>query len=306
MTRGLRRWAALHAQSFTGAVARLAREPIATTMTVLVIAIALALPSGLRVLVGNATALSTGWQSAADFGVYLEPEVSEARARALVGEVGARPDVAHVELVTSAEALADFRERSGFGAALDALEHNPLPHTIVVRPAGGPEADLESLAAALGAHAEVDFVQLDTEWVERLRAILTLATSIVDVVSAVLGVGVALVIGNTIRLEINNRAAEIEIVKLVGGTDAFIRRPFLYLGFVYGLAGAGAAAVLIMVVLVLLKEPAAALADLYGSDFRPGGLSFLDACVLIGGGAALGWAGAALATARHLQAIEPG
>ncbi len=306
MTRGLRRWAALHAQSFTGAVARLAREPIATTMTVLVIAIALALPSGLRVLVGNVTALSASWQGAADFGVYLEPGISEARARELAGEIGARPDVEHVDLVTSAAALADFRARSGFGPALDALEHNPLPHTVVVRPAGGPDADLETLAAALGAHVEVDFVQLDTEWVERLRAILALATSIVDVVSAVLGVGVALVIGNTIRLEINNRAAEIEVVKLVGGTDAFIRRPFLYLGFVYGLAGACAAAVLIVLVLALLREPAAALAELYGSDFRLGGLTLIDTGVLISGGAALGWAGAALATARHLQAIEPG
>ena len=301
----MRRWASLHVQSFASALARLGREPIATAMTVLVIAIALALPSGLRVFVRNVSALSAGWEGAADFGVYLEPGTDEARARALADEIAGRADVAHVDLVTSDEALADFRARSGFGAALDALEHNPLPHTIVVRPAGGPDADIEGLGAALGALPDVDFVQLDTEWVRRLRAILELATYIVDVVSAMLGVGVAVVIGNTIRLEINNRAAEIEVMKLVGATDAFIRRPFLYLGFTYGLAGAGAAALLITGVLVLLRDPAAALADLYGSDFRLAGLSPVDAGVLVGGGALLGLAGAALATSRHLQEIEP-
>jgi len=305
MTRALRRWASSHAQSLASAVGRLAREPIGTIMTVLVIAIALALPSGLRVLVANVSVLSSGWQGAADFGVYLRPETDVARARALADEIAARPDVARVDLITSDEALADFRARSGFGAALDALEHNPLPHTIVVRAADGPGSDVEGLAASLETYPDVDFVQLDTEWVERLRAILALAVYVVDVVSAVLGVGVALVIGNTIRLEINNRAAEIEVVKLVGGTDAFIRRPFLYLGFVYGLAGAGAAALLIAAVLALLRDPASALADLYGSDFRLAGLSLLDTGVLIGGGAALGLAGAALATARHLQEIEP-
>jgi len=305
MTARVRRWASLHAQSFASALGRLARDPLPTTMTVLVIAIALALPSGLRVLVANASALSGSWQGAADFGVYLSLGTGESRAAALADEIAARPDVAHVDLVTRDQALADFRARSGFGDALAALEHNPLPHTLVVRPVGGPESDLETLAAELGAFPEVDIVQLDTEWVERLRAILELATYIVDVVSAVLGVGVAVVIGNTIRLEINNRAAEIEVVKLVGGTDAFIRRPFLYLGFVYGFAGAAAATLLIAGVLALLREPASALADLYGSDFRLAGLSPLDTGVLLGGGAVLGWAGAALATIRHLQEIEP-
>jgi len=305
MRRAVRRWASLHVQSFASALARLAREPIATAMTVLVIAIALALPSGLRVFVQNVSTLSAGWEGAADFGVYLEPGTAEARARALANEIAGRPDVAHVDLVTSDQALADFRARSGFGAALDALEHNPLPHTLVVRPAGGAEADVEGLAAALGALPDADFVQLDTEWVRRLRVILELATYVVDVVSAMLGVGVAVVIGNTIRLEINNRAAEIEVMKLVGATDAFIRRPFLYLGFTYGLAGAGAAALLITVALALLREPASALADLYGSDFRLAGLRPLDAGVLVAGGALLGLAGAALATSRHLQEIEP-
>jgi cell division transport system permease protein len=305
MTRGLHHYSALHAQSFAGAVDRLARQPFATAMTVLVIAVALALPAGLRVLVGNVAALTGDWQGAADFSAYLAADVGDERAREIADEIERRDDVENVRLVSSDDALEDFRARSGLGGALDALDHNPLPHTLVVRPASGAAGDLESIAAALAAHAEVDMVQLDTEWVARLRAMLALAARVVDVATAVLGVGVVLVIGNTIRLEILNRAAEIEVVKLVGGTDAFIRRPFLYLGLCYGAGGAVAAAAVIEVALTLLSGPTSTLAALYGSDFRLAGLDLHEGGILLGGGALLGLAGAALATARHLRAIEP-
>lgn len=271
----------------------------------LVIAIALALPAGLRVIVNNVGSVSGSWQGAADFSVYLAEDVGDERAAALADEIRARDDVADVTLIDREQALADFRARSGFGAALDALEHNPLPHTLVVRPAGGASGSVEALAQALSADPAVHLVQLDTEWVARLRAILELTSRVVDVVTVLLGLGVVLVIGNTIRLEINNRSVEIEVMKLVGGSDGFIRRPFLYLGFWYGLGGALVAALLIAAALALLRSPAAALAALYGSDFRLAGLSASQAALLLGGGALLGWAGAGLATARHLRAIEP-
>lgn len=305
MIRGLRHYFSLHAQSFASAVDRLAGQPVATLLTLLVIGIALALPAGLRVLVGNAAAVAGNWESAADFSAYLDADATAERARELAAEIERRADVVSVQLVTKDDALADFRTRSGFGEALDALDHNPLPHTLIVRPASGATGDLEATAAALRALDGIDFVQLDTEWVARLRAMLALAARVVDVVTAVLGLGVVLVVGNTIRLEILNRAAEIEVVKLVGGTDAFIRRPFLYLGLCYGVSGAVAAAVLIAGALALLAAPAAAVADLYGSDFRLEGLSLSETGVLLGGGAVLGFMGAALATARHLRAIEP-
>lgn len=305
MIRGLRHYFSLHAQSFASAVDRLAGQPVATLLTLLVIGIALALPAGLRVLVGNASAVAGNWESAADFSAYLDADATAERARELAAEIEQRADVESVQLVTKDDALADFRTRSGFGEALDALDHNPLPHTLIVRPASGATGDLEATAAALRALDGIDFVQLDTEWVARLRAMLALAARVVDVVTAVLGLGVVLVVGNTIRLEILNRAAEIEVVKLVGGTDAFIRRPFLYLGLCYGVSGAVAAAVLIAGALALLAAPAAAVADLYGSDFRLEGLSLSETGVLLGGGAVLGFMGAALATARHLRAIEP-
>ena len=295
----------LHLQNFAGALRRLAQQPIATLLTVLVLAIAMALPAGLRVLVSNAGAVSGQWQSAADFTVYFKMDVPTERARAVAREIEARGDVGSVEFIERAAALAEFRTRSGFGDALDALEGNPLPDTLVVRPASGLAGDVEAVAAAIDALPETDIVQLDTQWVARLRAMLALAERVVNIATVLLALAVAIVVGNTIRLEINSRATEIEVTKLVGGTDAFIRRPFLYLGLCYGFAGAVLAALLMVVTLALVGPPVRELAALYGSDFRLAGLPLTESAALLGGGALLGWAGALLATARHLRAIEP-
>jgi cell division transport system permease protein len=286
-------------------VLRLARQPFATALTVLVIGIALALPAGLRVLVNNAGAVSASWQSAADFTVYLKLDVTQEAATRFARTIGARDDVGNVELIDRDEALDEFRAQSGFGEALEALDGNPLPHTLIVRPASGIEGDVESLAAAIRALPETDLVQLDTAWVGRLRAMLALAGRVVDLATLLLGLAVAIVVGNTIRLEINSRSVEIEVTKLVGGTDGFIRRPFLYLGLCYGLAGALLAAILLGLALLLLAPPVRALAALYGSSFTLQGLSLRESAILLAGGGLLGWAGAGLATARHLRAIEP-
>jgi cell division transport system permease protein len=301
----LRHYLALHRQNLGDALRRLASQPFASLLTVLVIAIALALPAGLRVLVGNVGALRDSWQGAADFAVYLKIDVSAENAARLTRTIGARPDVANVTLIDRAKALDEFRAKSGFGEALDALEGNPLPHTVVVRPKAGPAGNVETLASAIRALPEVDLVQLDTAWVARLQAILDLAGRMVDLATVLLGVAVVIVIGNTIRLEINGRAVEIEVVKLVGGTDGFIRRPFLYLGFWYGVIGAVAAAVIVEGALWALDPPVRAIAGLYGSGFELAGLTVRETAVLAVGGALLGWAGAWLATARHLRAIEP-
>jgi cell division transport system permease protein len=286
----MRRYLGLHRDNLVDAVRRLRRQPFATLLTVLVIAIALALPAGLRVLVGNLGSLSSGWQSAADFTVYFKLEVPTDRARALAREIAA---------------LEDFRAHSGFGSSLDALEGNPLPDALVIHPASGAAGDVEGVAAAIRKLPETDLVQLDTQWVARLRAMLALATRIVDLATVLLALAVAIVIGNTIRLEIQNRSAEIEVTKLVGGTDGFIRRPFLYLGLCYGLAGAVVAYLLIVGTLAILGSPVSRLTALYDSQFALAGLSLRETGVLLAGGALLGWLGAGLATARHLRAVEP-
>jgi cell division transport system permease protein len=301
----MKRYLALHIQNLVGSLGRLVRQPIASLLTSLVISIALALPAGLRVLVNNADVLSASWESVADFTVYLAPDTSDERAAELAAQIEARGDVTRVELITRDDALEDFRRSSGFGDALDALDTNPLPHTLVVRPSSEDLANIEALKTHLEGLTETDLVQLDTEWVARLRAMLELGRRFVDIVSVLLGVAVLVVIGNTIRLEINNRHEEIVVMKLVGGSDGFIRRPFLYTGLWYGLLGACGAAALIGVTLLLLGRPVAELAALYGSGFTLSGLGFGQLGLLLGGGAVLGLVGAALATARHLRSIEP-
>lgn len=295
----------LHAQNFLGSFGRLVRQPVGSSMTIVVIAIALALPAGLRVLVNNFEVLSGSWAGAIDFSVYLDLDVSEERARELARELESRDDVTQVVLVPRDEALKEFQSYSGFGAALDALEENPLPHALVVRPAGDSQQQVQALADELAALPETDLVQVDTAWVERLRTILLLVGRSVDLATVLLGLAVVLVIGNTIRLEINNRRTEIEVVKLVGGSDAFIRRPFLYMGLCYGLCGSVVAMLTIALSLLTLAGPVRALAGLYGSAFELRGLGASDALVLVATGGLLGWAGAGIATARHLRAIEP-
>jgi cell division transport system permease protein len=301
----MRHYFGLHRDNLVGAVKRLAIQPFASILTILVIATALALPAGLRVAVNNADAVSDSWQSAADFTVYLKMDVSEDAAKRTARSIEERADVAGVTLIDRDAALAEFRSESGFGEALDALDGNPLPHTLVVHPASGIATDVEALAKAVMQLPETELVQVDTAWVSRLRAMLALATRLVDFATAVLGLAVAIVVGNTIRLEINNRSVEIEVTKLVGGTDAFIRRPFLYLGLCYGLAGAFVALAVVGVGLLLLGPPVRAVAALYGSSFSLAGLSLAESGILLLGGAFLGWAGAGLAAARHLRAIEP-
>jgi cell division transport system permease protein len=301
----LSRYFGLHVRGCSESFQRIVSQPVGSCLTIMVIALALGLPASLRIVVNNAEILSSTWEGAADFTIYLKLDVSDDAAAAFAESVRELPEVASVELVDRTAALAEFRARSGFGAALDALDDNPLPNTLVVRPAGGAQADIGMLADALAERAETDIVQIDSEWVARLRGILLLLARVVDIVGVLVGLAVVLVIGNTIRLEINNRSTEIEVMKLVGGTDGFIRRPFLYLGAWYGLLGALAAAVLVATALALLRGPVGALADLYASTYRPSALNALETLVLIASGAALGWAGAWLASARHLRAIEP-
>jgi cell division transport system permease protein len=299
------RYFRLHFKTLGGALGRLGATPVGAALNVLVVAIALALPAAMQILIANAGSLSGALESAADFTVYLELDVDEDTGRTLATRIAEREDVASTRFVSRVEAMAEFKARSGFGDALDALDENPLPHAIVVRPAEDAIERIESLAAALMELEETDLVQLDSEWVARLNGMLALISRIVDIVTVLLAAAVVLVIGNTVRLEINNRSTEIEVLKLVGATDGFIRRPFLYMGFCLGVIGAVSAAALIGIALLLLARPVRDLAALYAADFALAGLSPGGFGLLVGGGALLGWAGAWLAAARHLRAIEP-
>jgi cell division transport system permease protein len=295
------------AQTLVGSLGRLAVHPVASLLTMGVIAIALALPLCLEVLLQNATTLTANWNEAFALSVYLDKPTGATRAEAIAREIQARGDVAAVRLVTAAQALAEFRDSSGFGAALDALADNPLPNTLIVTPSpsASSPAGMAALKTAIGAIANVAIVQLDTEWVQRLVAILDLLRGVVRLTGGLLAAGVILIIGNTIRLDIQNRRDEIEVMKLVGATDGFARRPFLWTGVWYGFGGGVAAVVLVGIAVAVLSGPADRLAGLYGSAFR---LRFLDArttCATVLVSALLGWAGSWLAATHHIRAINP-
>ncbi len=302
----MRIWLARHAQSCLASLGRLWRQPVGTLLTVLVIGIALALPAALGVLVRNAEALAGRWESVRDFSVYLQPGLAAERAGELAAALESRPGVATVQLITADDALAELRAASGFADLVDALERNPLPHTLIVRPApAAASAAIAALAAELQTLPEVELVQLDSDWVARLNAILSFVRRAIWVAATLLITAVIVIVGNTIRLDIQNQRADIEVAKLLGATDAFVRRPFLYTGLWYGLAGGTVALLLLLATLVLLGGPAEQLAALYGDRFEPLGLSRDGALALLAAAVAAGLAGAWLAVARHLVDIQP-
>lgn len=302
-------WLARHLQTLIGSLGRLSQQPLANLLTVLVIGIALALPACLQMLVSNAQSVSGDWHRALDLTVYLKDSVSAAHAEQLTQALKKRGDIT-VRLVKSDEGLKEFREYSGFGTALDALTENPLPHVIVVTPKIDNSAEtlagqLDRLGAELRRLPETELVQLDSAWVQRLSAILDALRRAVVIIAVLLALGVVIIVSNTIRLDIQNRRDEIEVAKLVGASDAFVRRPFLYEGFWYGLGGSCVALVTVTVTVLLLRGPVERIAKLYGSAFTLQGLSWLNAVGLLTTGIVVGWLGSLVATRRHLKQIEP-
>lgn len=303
----LRAWPVRHAQTLVFTLGRLCRRPGSSLLTAGVIGVALALPAAMFVLVENTSSLAGSWEGVSRVSVFMTPETAEDDARELRLRLAAQDEVQQVEHITAEEAMAEFVERSGFGDALSVLEDNPLPPVLVVHPvqsAATPEG-LQRLVDAIESEPQVDLVQVDTQWIERFQAMLEIAERGIAVVAALLGFAVIIVVGNTIRLEIQNRREEIEVTKLVGATDAFIRRPFLYTGFWYGVAGGVMACLLVGGAVFLLDQPVRSLAGLYGSNFELSGLGLVESLQVIGIGALLGWGGSGVAVSRHLSEIEP-
>lgn len=300
-------WFIRHLQTLVGALGRLSNQKLATVLTMLVIGIALALPACLHLLITNAQKASGDWNRAVDISVFLKRSTSQAEARQLADRLRQRRDIAQIDFISAADALKQFRHDSGFGAAIDALTDNPLPHTLILHPKAefADAGHLQGLAEDVRAMPSVDVVQLDTAWVNRLHAILDGVRKAVLLTAALLGVGVMVIVGNTIRLDIQNRRAEIEVTKLVGGSDAFVRRPFLYSGFWYGFGGGLIAWLLSAVAVGVLRNPVTRIADLYGSSFQIIGLDLRASAILVGSAVVLGWLGSYIAASRHIRAIEP-
>ena len=300
-------WLARHAQNAIASLGRLTRQPAATLMTATVIGIAIALPSGLHLLIDNVRTLSGSWEGASSISLFLKQELDDRQAEQVRHTISLRNDVAEARLITREEALQEFRQRSGFGDALNLLGRNPLPAVVLVTP-GAAFSSAEAtgrIAGQLEGYREIEMAQVDLQWLRRLDAITLTLERGVGLLAALLSAAVLLIIGNTIRLEIQDRHSEIEIIKLVGGTDAFIRRPFLYEGLWYGLIGAAIATVLVMLALYLMQGPVERLAGLYASRFELSLITSGTFVAILLGSPLLGLLGAWLAVSRHLQRIVP-
>ena len=307
-SRRLRAWITRHLQTFFYTLGLLSRTPLATLLTAAVIGMALALPGGLYVLLENVQDATRGWDGSNEISLFLHLEASDADAARLAGRLEDWVSVGGARVITRVQALEEFRTLSGFADVMEAFAHdNPLPAVIVLTPAvdAGDGPAMEALIDEVQALPEVDFAQFDLAWLKRLYGILAIVERGVVVVAALLAAAVLLVVGNTMRLGIENRRQEIEIAKLFGATDAFIRRPFLYSGLLYGALGGLIALALVWFCVLLLDEPIQRLTALYAGDYRLRGLGFLAGITLPAGGAALGLLGSWLSVGRHLAAIEP-
>jgi len=300
-----------HLQVFFSTLGSMRRTPMATINTLLVIAITLLLPSLLYVTIKSAQGLSNNWQGRPQISIFLQQELSNSTAQLIFEEIQLHPSIELAEFITPDQALAEFRLLSDDSASLqhelDFLGDNPLPASIVVMPdrtAAKPE-NLVALKEQLSQFDGIESVRLDLDWTERFNAMLQVFSRVSILLSALLGLGLVLIVGNTIKLLIFNRRDEIEIIKLVGGSDSFVRRPFLYYGAFFGLLGASISLGLLMIAAQLVAKPVAELASLYNADFLLHQVTGLEIAGLLLVGTALGWLAARWSVAMHLRQIQP-
>ena len=300
-------WFIHHLRTLIASLGFLWRNAISSLMTIAVIAIALALPAGLYAMLDNVSRASIGWDDSAQISLFLKDSVTEEQAEALADKLTRLKTIEHVKFIHKDQALAEFQRISGFNAAIESLGSNPLPHVLAIKPRMDAKqpGKMAKLVEELGQRKEVELAQLDLQWVKRLYALLDIAHRGIWLVASLLGLAVLLIVGNTIRLDIQNRRAEIEVTKLIGGTDAFIRRPFLYTGFWYGLYGGVLAWILTAAAVAMMSNSVAQLAALYDSGFVLSGLGLNKGLLLVLTSCLLGLTGSWIAVGRHLHEIEP-
>ena len=285
---------------------KLLSTPASSLLTWMVIAIALTLPGALYMAVNNLQQLSGHFEASGQMTVFLTADTQESTSQSLKLRIEVLDQVNRVVYVSPEEALEEFKEYGGISEALSFLDENPLPPVLLVEPPLGiNKADLNTLVAQIKSFAGVESVQVDMAWVERLLSLLSLAQRLVAVIGILLALAIVLVVGNTIRLAIAARTDEIRVIKLVGGTNAYVRRPFLYSGLWYGMIGGLLAWLMLGLCWLLLRGAVADIAALYGADFYLQPLPFTPALLLILSASILGLLGSWWSVQRHLVSIEP-
>ncbi|KHT65036.1 cell division protein FtsX [Photobacterium gaetbulicola] len=298
---------ALHKQQCKQSLTDMMRRPLGNILTLAVLAFALTLPASFYLFAKNVTMVAQVWQNPTQMTVYLEPGISAGAAKQLHDELAAWPEITGLEAISPEQGLAEFRQQAGFEQALSLLDDNPLPAVLVVTPTEAWQLDAKAteLASRLRLQNGVDEVRLDSDWLQRLAAIKQLVIILAMIISGLMLFAVFLIVGNTLRLQVLNQRDEIQVMKLVGATDSFILRPYLYTGVWYGLIGGLAAWLLTALVAMLLDSAVAHLADLYDSPFRMIGLGWDESLILLMISAFLGLLAARLSAGRHLKEIEP-
>ena len=296
-----------HLWALVSTLGNLYRTPVSTLMTTIVIGIALALPVGLYLVLQNVQYLSSNWDHGTQISLFLHQDVNDKQAQILATELRKYSEVENVDFISADSALEEFRTKSGFKDALNMLDENPLPTVLVVslEDTSPTKAEITRLMKDLADQEHVDMAQLDMQWLERLNGIINIGQRSAFIVAMLLGVAIFIIVSNTIRLTIQNRRQEIEVTKLIGGTDSFIQRPFLYGGIWYGVIGSLIAMLLVYTSLGLLETPVNNLAGLYNSDFQLLGLGFGEGIAVIFIGVLLSWLGSWFSVYRHLREIEP-
>ena len=296
-----------HLRSLVFSLGKLYRQPLATTLTILMIAVALALPACMYILLDNLRAVTQKWDDSGQITLFLNLETSENDIEKLRSRATALEEIETVEYVSAEQALDEFRTLSELDYLIDGLAENPLPPTLTLTPSVSAKAPdtLHRLVSDFRSYPDVEHVQLDMQWLQRLQAISDVVQRAIMIIGITLAISVLLVVGNSIRLDIENRRDEIEVTKLIGATNRFIRRPFLYGGMWYGLLGGVIALLLVFTVLLVIEQPAQRLVTLYNSEFELIFPDFWQGLGLVTTSIALGVSGSWLAVGRHIARIEP-
>lgn len=300
----MRAWGRRQLYSFFSSLGTLYGHRLGTLLTMLVLGVAMVLPLGLYVTVKNLRALDVQHQDWGTISVFMQTGVDAPGIQDLSDRIE-RQYGARVTAISPEQGMEDFRRASGFGEALTPFDENPLPWVLEVTPQPVPGADIEAVVGPLsdwlGAQEGVEMVQADFKWLRRLAGLLALGDAVVTVLSVLFSLAVVVVVANTIRLDVASRVEEIQVLQLVGATNGFIRQPFLYSGFWYGLLGALLALLLLGACLWYLSRPLGRLLDAYGNTFQISGPGALEVLWVLLAGALLGLLGAWLAVQRHFR-----
>lgn len=295
-----------HLHSLRQSGIRFASAPFAALANMVVIGVVLALPLGMYVLVSNVQSLASSIPTDPQVSVFLNPGAAKADVAALEARLKAVERVRSVRFVSREAALASLKRTPGMADVISTLRENPLPDAFVVTLGEGSAATAERLEAELKGVPGVAHVQVDSAWVRRIDALLSLGRSAVILLSALLSLALVAVTFNTIRLQILTQREEIEVSKLIGATDAYVRRPFFYWGALLGASGGLCALLLVFLAKIMLNRNLSGFGNLYGVELRMQFLSISDAVAFLAFAALLGWIGTYMSVSRHLSKIQPG